>query len=308
MAVTVERDIIQDTGAFVSDAGIVSVEAYLIRGLTPGPSIMQDALTTPGIPTFAAPHSSIANAFAFSVEPFPMGNARDKVRVVVRYRDISVVWCRIVGNVERETTKRDRDGKMLTVRYVPGGGQAKPFSFSGKNPETQVVEMSILRPGMTLQFERWGTENIGSFLASENAAGNIYRLRGTTNRVAWQGLPPDCWMCTDANCEGTYIPGKPIFWHLSISFSVRCIYASSAGTMTNSEPIETWRQVSLYVHPKYRKTPAEVDILAGGYPTIKEGNGWKENETFNGNRDFQAILPWIPQLLPNDIGQTTAAL
>jgi hypothetical protein len=140
MAIQVIPDIRKMARVTQDVDGILIERGFHVTGLTPGASILVDALVAVDaadpnkrIPTYGEPHPDprMANLYVARIEPMPFLDSNDQAFVKVSYRppDLSNVnspIVRFVGTTRETNVNFDVDGKLIKVAYLPKAGKTIP--------------------------------------------------------------------------------------------------------------------------------------------------------------------------------------
>jgi hypothetical protein len=98
-----------------------------------------------------------------------------------------------------------------------------------------LIPISVLRPGMMLEFERWRVEKAGTVPVT-------YRfLQGATNASDWQNCDPETWLCTgvspsgivEVDKDGKLLATAPTIYRERIAFQYQG-FAKTVGGLRNN--------------------------------------------------------------------------
>jgi hypothetical protein len=282
MAITIKEDIIEHSGLrFNAIEGAVLQRRFSVTNIpTTNPSGMHwramAAVIAKGkgaAPGNNHPDNSSLIAVDYSTEP--LARAKDKAWVLVGYRDKGP-RVRINGNLLRENTKFDADGKPLKVVYTP------PAPKGSKGLELpEVSELPVFIASATVEFE---------WLTPDKPAALIKKYLSRINAGPWMGSPKHSWLCTSANIRALCMDnGLPGVYQVSMGFAWR----GASGPLG----LDSWDTVLIYIDPHLRRMPPDIDPRKEGWPERSEGNGWKRVRLL-GEADFKDLN--LPEAILED--------
>lgn len=293
--VTVKEDII-----FLSryrrnlEGGMVISRQFKVSNLTGQGNIKSmawSAMVAPGIPRLGDPHPAIFGVIVDDLTADPVNNSPGQITVVATYRDLSVVRCRVNGNVVRDTTRLDKYAKLIAVKYKAGNHPSTPPAGGEGRQPCENVE--ILRPGMTLEFDFWVCNNQNNYVDPYTW---IKDYQGKCNSEKWQGCEKAwAWLCSEVSVMENRKKGEVRVQHVRLGF----IYKERFQANVRLGVHDNWTQLFLYRHPYTREIPRDVDPETGGAFKNTEdgdtGNGYKRFYMYD-LADFNGISPIIPDL------------
>lgn len=245
-----------------------------------------DASTGNTIPVYGEAHPTIAAAFVAEVDAEPLAAARDKARVTVLYSTLPPLGAadsganlavRISGVGQEAYTSLDVNGTLLRVGYVPGASPGSEPDDSDPNRKDDVARVRTLEPDTLLEFVR---------NEDANPLAKSLQYRRKLNSGSWQGMVARTWLCIALSGERIGRIDRTHQWRVTYAFQYRALPPDGVG----------WEALAVFTDYRTNRPPADVDVAAGGYPSTKSGNGFKEYQVY-GEADFSALsLPDVSTL------------
>lgn len=273
MAVEVKSDIINSAGwRYNSVEGAVAQRRFRVSGLGASGIVKSGdvfgeavrAVCKKARPGSPYPNEPTLIAVDYSVEP--MANAKNACWVIVGYRDRGP-RVRVNGNLMRESTKFDFEGKPLKVVYTP------PAPRNSKGLELQEVsELPLFTVSANISLD---------WLDCVKMPGEYVRkYLGKINKTEWQGFAPHTVLCTNVGAR-SLVDGAltPRVWQFDMNFSTR--FEGPLG-------MDSWDAALLYIDLHTRRIPPDIDPKKDGWPEKTSGNGWRRVQ-LQGEADFNDI-------------------
>lgn len=245
-----------------------------------------DSSTGNAIPAYGEAHPTIAAAFASEIDVEPLAAARDKARVTVLYATTPPLGAadaganllvRINGVMQEAHTSLDVTGSLLRVGYVPGASPGSAPDASDPDRKDDVARVLALEPDTLLEFVR---------NEDANPLAKSLQYRRKVNNAGWQGMAARTWLCVALSGERMGRIDRTRQWRVTYAFQYRALPPDGVG----------WEALAVFTDYRTNRPPADVDVLAGGYPGNKTGNGFKEYQVY-GAADFSALaLPDVSSL------------
>jgi hypothetical protein len=181
-----------------------ATRSFLVSGLTDSDTgILDSALAASGIPDYGDSYPGNANLIVTKRDAKVLDESNNrKVRVDVTYQYLAADDGQFVfsgsTSITEETTNSDANGNAVTLTY---------------GDDTQLAEMSVTVAEITV--------SATGILAVVSPVQMQIDWIGYTNADAWNGLPPNHWLCTRCDWVPHDLAATPARYKFTFEFQAK---------------------------------------------------------------------------------------